>query len=296
MRLGRRAHQNQRGLGDITYKGKTFAGLKVRKNLMFLRIIAVLFASVALVQAQTPSEKAWSILRDGAANKSSEKRAKALNALALLTQNKLAREMAENGLLDKESEVRAAAASALGQQGSAISIPKLKVALKDSQTEVVFAATHALFLLKDPAAYEIYYAVLMGERKSGEGLVESQMKMLKDTKALAKLGFEAGIGFIPFGGVSYGVFKAVTRDDASPVRAAAAQKLASDPDPKSGEALAKTAADLKWLVRAAIANAIAKRDDPALLSAVIPLLDDENDTVKNVAAAAVIRLSGKQKK
>jgi len=122
------------------------------------------------------------------------------------------------------------------------------------------------------------------------------MKMLKDPKALSKLGFEAGIGFIPFGGVSYGVFKAVTRDDTSPVRAAAAQKLVSDPDPKSGEALAKTTADPKWLVRAAVANAIAKRDDPALLSAVTPLLDDDNDTVKNVAAAAVIRLSGMHKK
>ena len=59
--------------------------------------------------------------------------------------------------------------------------------------------------------------------------------------------------------------------------------------------MAKTAADSKWLVRAAAANAIAKRDDPALLSAVTPLLDDDNDTVKNVAAAAVIRLSAKRK-
>jgi len=105
---------------------------------MFLRIIAVLFASVALVHAQTPSNKAWSILRDGAADKSSEKRAKAMNALGLLTHNTKARQMAENGLLDKELEVRAAAASALGQQGSAISIPKLKEAVKDAQTEVVF--------------------------------------------------------------------------------------------------------------------------------------------------------------
>jgi HEAT repeat protein len=136
----------------------------------------------------------------------------------------------------------------------------------------------------------------MGEMKSGAGLVDSQMKIFKDTKALTNLGLEAGIGFIPFGGVSYKVFKTVTRDDTSPIRAAAAQKLALDKDPKSGEALAKTAADLKWLVRAAIANAIAKRDDPALLSAVTLLLDDENDTVKDIAAAAVIRLSAKHKK
>ena len=262
---------------------------------MYLRSIVVLFASVALLQAQTPSEKAWGILRDGAADKSTEKRTRAMNALGLLTDNEKGRQMAEIGLLDEKPEVRAAAALALGQQGSALSIPKLKEALKDTQTEVVFAATNALFLLKDPTAYQIYYAVLMGEKKSGEGLVESQMKMLKDPKAMSKLGLEVGIGFIPFGGVGYKVFRTSTRDDTSPVRAAAAQKLAKDPDPKSGEALAKTTADPKWLVRAAVVNAIAKRDDPALLSAVTPLLDDDNDTVKYVAAAAVIRLSAKRK-
>ena len=263
---------------------------------MFFRIIMVFFASVALVQAQTPSEKAWKILQEGAADTSSEKRTKVMNALALLTGNEKARQMAETGLTDEKAEVRAEAALALGQQGSAKSIPKLKKALKDTQAEVVFAATNALFLLKDPVAYQIYYAVLMGERKTGEGLVESQMKMLKDPKAMSKLGVEVGIGFIPFGGVGYKVFKTTTRDDTSPVRAAAAQKLAKDPDPRSGEALAKTAADPKWLVRAAVVNAIAKRDDPALLSAVTPLLDDDNDTVKNVAAAAVIRLSTKRKR
>jgi HEAT repeat protein len=82
---------------------------------MFIRIIVVLFARVVLLQAQTPSEKAWNILRAGAADKSSQNRAKAMSALGLLTQNKNARQMAENGLLDKESEVRAAAASSLGQ-------------------------------------------------------------------------------------------------------------------------------------------------------------------------------------
>jgi len=67
------------------------------------------------------------------------------------------------------------------------------------------------------------------------------MKMLKDPKALAKLGFEQGIGYIPFAGIGYGVFKTVTRDDTSPVRAAAAHKLANDLEPKSAEVLAKSA-------------------------------------------------------
>ena len=160
---------------------------------------------------------------------------------------------------------------------------------------VVLSATDALFRLGDPAAFQVYYAVLLGEKKSGEGLVESQMKMLKDPKAMAQMGFEVGIGFVPFAGSGYRVFKAVAKDDASPVRAAAATKLAGDPDPRSGEALAKAAKDPKWIVRAAVVDAIARRGDPSLLNAVVPLLDDEDDAVKFSAAAAIVRLSAVSK-
>ena len=74
-------------------------------------------------------------------------------------------------------------------------------------------------------------------------------------------------------------------------RAAAAQRLATDPDPKSGEALAKAASDEKWLVRASAVSAIAQRGDPKLLSALLPLLGDDEATVRFTAAAAVVRLS-----
>jgi len=68
-------------------------------------------------------------------------------------------------------------------------------------------------------ASNVYYAVLTGQRKTGEPLLESQLKMLKDPQELAKIGFEAGMGFIPFGGVGTKVFKTVTQDKVSPVRA-----------------------------------------------------------------------------
>ena len=132
-------------------------------------------------------------------------------------------------------------------------------------------AAGALYKLNDATAYEIYYAALTGEMKSGAGLVESQMKMLKDPKALAKLGFEQGISFIPFAGIGYGAFKAIRKDDESPVRAAAALRLARDPDPKSAEALAKAAGDEEWMVRAAAIDAIGRRGDAALVKAVVPL-------------------------
>jgi HEAT repeat protein len=44
-------------------------------------------------------------------------------------------------------------------------------------------------------------------------------------------------------------------------------------------------------VRASAVSAIAKRGDPELLSAVIPLLDDEEDRVRFNAAAILVKLS-----
>jgi HEAT repeat protein len=145
-------------------------------------------------------------------------------------------------------------------------------------------------VLGDQTAYRVYYAVLTGERKTGEPLLESQLKMLKDPQALARVGFEQGIGFIPFGGIGLTVFKSFHADSVSPVRAAAAQRLARDPDPASGRALVKAASDEKWLVRASAVSALAVRGDPSLESAVVPRLDDENETVRFTAAAAIVRL------
>jgi HEAT repeat protein len=86
----------------------------------------------------------------------------------------------------------------------------------------------------------------------------------------------------------------VRKDDSSPVRAAAAQKLIHDPDPKSRDALARTASDSKWMVRASVVDAIAKRGDATLMGSVLPLLGDENDVVRFTAAATVVRLSAKR--
>jgi HEAT repeat protein len=263
----------------------------MRMRQLFATLLSILFVSF-LVYAQEPVDKAWNILKQGAAEKNTDKRAKTFRALALLVQNRAAQQMAENALIDEKPEVRSAAASALGQMGAKGSVSKLQQRVKEDQDpSVVFSATDALFRLGDPAAFQVYYAVLAGEKKTGEGLVESQIKMLKDPKAMANIGFEVGIGFVPFAGAGTAVFKAVTKDDASPVRAAAATRLAKDPDPKSGEVLAKYAADSKWVVRAAVVDAIARRGDPSLLKAVVPLLDDDNDAVKFSAAATVIRLT-----
>lgn len=261
-----------------------------------LAIILMVTISGLSPPEQNAVERAWSVLETATADKSSEKRTSGMHALGLVKRNARAERMAEAGLSDENSEVQAAAASALGRMGAVSARGKLRHALEDKDIRVVLAAANALYLLKDPAAYDVFYELLTGERKSAPGVLQSQLAMLKDRRALEKLAFETGIGFVPFGSMSYEAFRRLTHDTSTPVRVAAAQKLAEDPDPKSGEALAVACADKKWEVRAASADALSERGDPRLLHAVIPLLEDENESVRNEAAGAVIHLSTQPEK
>jgi HEAT repeat protein len=262
------------------------------RTLLTFSILGTLLAAAPSPEPQKPTEKAWLILQKGLANKRAEKRANAARALRLLPNNPEAQEMAENALADQNPNVRAAAARALGPMGALSSVPKLKTVLNDKEPAVVLAAAHSLFLLGDREdSYEIDYEMLIGERKTADGFVASGMKELKSPKGVALIGFQTGLGFVPFGGEGYEVFKRVSKDDSTPVRVAAAKELAADSDLKIDAALARACSDKKWPVRAAAVFAIAKRDHPALLNAVTPMLDDKSDAVRYEASAAVLRLS-----
>jgi HEAT repeat protein len=239
----------------------------------------------------TPQHQAWGILQAGVSDKSAARRTQAVLALGLLAGDQKALDAAEGAYDDKEPAVGAAAATALGQMNSTSSIPKLRKMLSDKQASVVLATAHALRALNDPVAYEVFYEVLTGERKPGDGLVGEGMETLKDGKKTAEFGVEEGIGLVPFAGFSYTAVKAATKDTASPIRAAAAKILSSDTDPRSGQALIQAVSDKKWIVQVAALEAIAKRGDPNLLSGIVPAMSDKNDAVRFTAAAAVFRLS-----
>jgi HEAT repeat protein len=198
--------------------------------------------------------------------------------------------LAEKALNDDKAEVRSAAAAALGEMKAKASTPKLREALDDNDPSVALAAAHSLELMHDDSAYEVYYEVLTGQRRAGKGLIASETSILKDRKKMAQLGFEQGIGFVPFAGIGWGAIKRITKDDSSPVRAAAAKVLAKDPDPAATKALADAVGDQSWLVRAAALEALAKRGDPSVLDPVERSMSDEKDAVRYTAAAAVLRL------
>jgi HEAT repeat protein len=250
-----------------------------------------LLVACSLCGATEPKEKAWNILAGGVAEKNAIKRADAVEALGLLPRDARARTMAEKVLADDNPRVRAAAALALGDMRSSRSIPKLTEALSDKDPVVVLSAAHSLLLLHDHRAYDVYYAVLTGQRKAGRGLIAQQRAKLDDPKKLAVFGVETGLGFVPFGGIGVSAYKLISKNGSDEIRAAAAEVLAKDPDPESRSALIDALSDHSYLVRIAGLKAIAMRGDPTLLKTIEPSMDDEKDTVQYVAAAAVIHLA-----
>jgi HEAT repeat protein len=241
-----------------------------------------------------PKSEAWQTLETACAGDKTADRADATRALGLIRNEMKAQKLAERGLDDPKPEVRVAAAAALGEMRSRRSIPRLKKALEDDDPAVAVAAAHSLILLHENSAYEVYYEILTKERNGGKGLLSSQMSRLSDPKKMAELGFEEGIGFIPFAGIGWRAIKEIRKDDSSPVRAAAAQVLVADPDPDVTKALVEAAGDASWLVRAAALEALAKRDDPSVLDTVELYIVDEKDVVRYTACAATLRLLGIQ--
>jgi HEAT repeat protein len=268
----------------------------MRRRLQFVScLVYICAAAIALIaqdDIESPKHKAWDLLQTAAFSKRTEERANGIRALGLLSHDTRARELAQNALTDPKPEVRAAAATALGQMHAKESIPQLEQALRDKKIPVVMAAAHSLRELKDDkSAYAVYYDLLTGGRKAGDGLIAQQLQTLKDPKEMAKIGFSEGIGYIPFAGIGWDAYRTLHKKDPNPVRAVAATFLAHDPDPASAKALCNATKDKDWIVRAAAVEAIAQRGDASLLPKVEARFSDRNPKVRYSAAAAVIRLS-----
>ncbi len=238
----------------------------------------------------SPKEEAWHTLETACTGEKLTDRANATRVLGLVRNDVKATKLAEKALSDPKPEVKAAAAAALGDMNSRRSIPKLKKALDDKNPSVALAAAHSLHLMRNNSAYEVYSEILAKQRKGGKGLISSQMSTFSDPKKMAQLGFEEGIGFVPFAGIGWKAIKEVRKDDSSPVRAAAAKVLADDPNPATTKVLEEAAGDKSWIVRAAALEALARRGDPSALDTVELYLLDEKDVVRYTAAASALRL------
>jgi HEAT repeat protein len=236
-------------------------------------------------------KQAWEILTAGAHSRNMDKRADAVQALGLDVGDPAAVRLAEVALQDKEAHVRAAAAKALGALDSPDAIPKLQNLVEDKDISVALAVGHALVQLKSNAGYDVYYSLVVGNRKGNRSLISQEMDQMKTPGRAIRFAFDQGIGFVPYGGYGMEALHGWEKRSTAPTRAAAARELAGDPDPRSGQALGKAVADKEWVVRAAAVEAIAKRGDSGLLVDIVPAMSDKKDIVRYSASAAVIRLS-----
>jgi HEAT repeat protein len=267
------------------------------RNFMWLAPLLVSFPIFA-TEPSAPQlrQQAWMVLNSGLAHTKAQHRVEAVKALSLVTAERASVKLALHALDDDNSDVRTAAAITLGQLHAANAIPQLRQALSDKEISVVLAASQALYILRDKSAYGVYYAILMGDKKASDGVIQAQLDRLKDPKKIVQLGFQEGMGFVPYGGIGVEAYR-VAKNDNSQVRAAAARFLALDPDPMSGDALVQIAlADNNATVRQAALDALAERGDAACISKLQRNLNDPKLAVRYRTAAAMLHLSDLQRR
>jgi len=238
---------------------------------------------------------AWDILRTEIRSNRKTHRANAIAALAVIGLRPDVVALIEGALRDRDSAVRKAAATALGELQSEASKATLRALLDDSSPDVAFAAANALWKMSDHSGREIFMATLAGESK-GDGIVKSSMKSnlakYSDPKSLAMTGVKeaagAFLGPLPIG---ITIAQELLKDRTASARAQCAALLAKDPSPDAVRELTQALTDKNWAVRAAAAQALAV--SPAKISPNIfePVLTDDNGTVRDIAAAGAIRLT-----
>ncbi len=249
-------------------------------------------------QEKGPEAAAWAVLDDGLNGGAAEHREHGLLALSTIGEpNPEAVRRAESALKDKDSQVRGTAALALGELNATSSIPALRAALDDSP-EVAFAAAKSLAKLGDPGGRDMLVAVLAGERKDGPGMVSGAVHKAKDKMHhpgdLALTGAKDATGAM-FGPVSLAI--PVTKDliemrgKGGPGRAAAAAYLARYPDPYSITLLEWALNDDEGIVRLEAAKGLGERGNADSVPKLQALLSDSHSLVRDMAAAAIIKIS-----
>lgn len=249
--------------------------------------------------AARPSvEQAWKNIEQIAGSGNPQHRKYGAAAFALLAQKHDRALESAKGLLrsDREPEVRAFTAAALGQEQARKAIPVLREALDDPAAPVAFAAAKALWNMGDHSGAAIFQEVLTGARKDTQGLMDSYLSSarhkMRDPKALAMMGVkEATSAFFGPAGMAISFAQESLKDKGAAGRAYAATALADDRSAHNRQILESALQDSSPLVRAAACRSLAILADRQSLVFLEPLLDDRNEAAQAMASAAYIRLS-----
>lgn len=256
-----------------------------------------LLSLASLLDAQ-PNVTAWDILNQGVNDNNPERRKQAIAAVASIGLAPEATKLVESALLnDEDSVVRQTAAASLGQMKAKQSIPTLHKALDDRSGEVAFQAAKSLWEMGDRSSRDTLQEVLTGQRKDAMGMKEGAMRdaraKLHSPRALAKLGIKEASGAL-LGPFSLGVSAAteMMKDTGAPGRAFAATLLGQDCNERTLEMLDRSLKeDKNAAVKAAAARGVGQCGSADSIPKLEQYLADSRDTVKFMAAAAIVKLS-----
>jgi HEAT repeat protein len=267
---------------------------------MFLALIVFSLGPNPSAPAQSASDAAdaWHRLQTALQQEDSDGRTQVIAALATLgAENPQAVGLIIKALDDHSADVRQLAADKLGEMKATAAIPRLKTALKDSNPAVSFTAARALWNMGDKSGKDELLQVLARSRSAGPGLVQSTIhdteKKLDKPQGVLMMGAEQATGFF-FGPAGYGItiIKDVEKDRSLPARTVAITLIQDDKDPRSWEALRQATVDGSWIIRAAAARGLGN-SRPGYIPVLKPLLNDSHRAPRYMAAASIIRLSGK---
>ena len=268
-----------------------------------MRATALFVASLSLATTAAlsqPSVTAWNVLHDAFADKNPMKKKQAITAIGSIGPTTESIRLLKEALQDEDPVMRQTAAAVLGQNKFRQCIPELKAALDDEDGEVAFTSAKALWDMGDHSGREVIDAVLSGERKDATGMVEGAKRdakaKLHDPKSLALIGAREASGAL-LGPFSIGIYAAeqAMKDGSATGRTLATTLLAQDCDNGAELLLEKTfTSDKSWAVRAASAKAIGQCGGANSIPRLEQGLSDSHDAVRDMAAAAIIRLSSNE--
>jgi HEAT repeat protein len=251
----------------------------------------LLFLAVTAFAAG-PGDTGWEILTAGASEQDPLKRAKAVTALGTI---RLARagKLVESAMSDQDARVRLAAVSAMAERKSAFR-SRLRMALDDPAGEVSFTAAKALWEMGDRAGKDLLLDVLGGESTNSEGFftatIRDAKRTLRSPKSLVWIGAKQGAGFL-FGplGFGLGLVEDMMKDEGAAARALSVSLLAQDRGARDD--IVGALGDKSPLVRITALKALGGTGDATLTAKLEPLMKDEADAVRYMAAASVVRLA-----
>jgi HEAT repeat protein len=250
-----------------------------------------------LANASGAAERAHLILKDSLKSQNPETRLQGVQALGLIGPHQPYQSELTAMLDDSDVQVRVSTVFSLADLKDDSVLPALRKAMQDPVAEVSFAATRALWNLKQTDGHEGMYAVLRGERDASSGFVKNEERAavhaMHTPRQMIAFGLHLAIGLAHVPGLGTGVSSAqgILSDQNVTGRAAAALLIGKDDDPRVVPALRTALIDKDDSVRAAAAHALAVRDDPAIAPDLVPLMEDKALPVQVRAAAGYLRLT-----